>query len=583
MATVQMKRTNKPATPPITQPTPPPSDPFLDELNGIDDDEEGWETVKDPKVAAQLKRLDENKKIEELERKKQKGIPTDDEDPLDGMQTISKSAIDQAAIQLRQARQLPPVPGKQLSLEEMNQWLALLDNEQKRDRVIIYMYRLKPVVNRQITDPDAASNIDVLEAKPITEKYIIDNHGGGMYKWIVNDLERFAESKTSKGNTLFTATHTIDHTVHIPLINWNELDISNNKNRGFITWAQGKGLLDNQGRPKEIVMAPQNQQNDAALSDKAANRQQQQPKESMDVTMTKAIDIVSEASKTQMAMIRDNYKKDDNAPKEMMQMFTQLLVALKPPAPEIGMKEMLLMMQENTKQQMAMMQMMMEKNNPTSSKIGDLKDLIEIAKALGSNGPAPSLTDRLIDTVSTNAGPLLGLVTTMLQKGQAGQPPTTQIPMMLDQNGNAIAAPITQPVANPTIQPTTQQLQQMSQEEQMNIFKMQITSAIKNQHMIIANAITTDTPGDVFAESLITFQGRAVYDAIRGLGPDTLLGIFKSIPELWNAISVSKTEMDVKKFVDDFCNLDQILKDLQEEQDKGQVIPMPTPTEKGVA
>src|ERR1700690_2003125 len=99
-----------------------------------------------------------------------------------------KSEIDRLAEEMRAKRELPKKPGDVVSFHEMLDWLKLLTPEMQQ-RILLYIYRTEPLINRQLVDPQAANSIDVLSDgfNLLTEDYFINNHGGGKYKIIVFD------------------------------------------------------------------------------------------------------------------------------------------------------------------------------------------------------------------------------------------------------------------------------------------------------------------------------------------------------------------------------------------------------------
>jgi hypothetical protein len=74
--------------------------------------------------------------------------------------------------------------------------------------------------------------------------------------------------------------------------------------------------------------------------------------------------------------------------------------------------------------------------------------------------------------------------------------------------------------------------------------------------------------GEDFAAALMDFQGRLVYDRIRGLGKDTIMLLLNSYPPIGSVLAQIPQRAD--EFIDDFLNADAILAGEEEEEGEGE-------------
>src|ERR1019366_2333749 len=107
--------------------------------------------------------------------------------------TIAKvSEIEQQAQANKEKRALPTPPGKLVGFKDLQDWLKLLTTEEQKQRITLWVYRREPIINRQLVDPQADNNIDIVfnGFEKLTEEYMKENHGGGNYKFTVKDGDK---------------------------------------------------------------------------------------------------------------------------------------------------------------------------------------------------------------------------------------------------------------------------------------------------------------------------------------------------------------------------------------------------------
>lgn len=161
--------------------------------------------------------------------------------------------VDKAAEEMKRRALLPEPPGPKLTWEQMQEYFSLLSKEMW-GHVMVYLYRIKPRIIRQLKDPDALNYIDCI-AEPFTMEYMIQRHGGGTYVIECTNPDR---ARAEGNNThLFKCRFEIDQVRYEPKLNYEELDLNHRDNMSYIQMLQYRGILDNKGK----VMQPQQNQN----------------------------------------------------------------------------------------------------------------------------------------------------------------------------------------------------------------------------------------------------------------------------------------------------------------------------------
>lgn len=163
---------------------------------------------------------------------------------------IRNREVDKEASVLAQDHVLPLPPGKTLDWPQVEKYLALL-TPAMWSHFVIYVYRVKPKIRRQLRDPNSKNYIDCL-GEPFTLEYFISRHGGGKYQLQAQDSD-------AKGSTpFFTCLLDINEVQHPPILNYDELEIEARENKSYVAWLQNKGILDSNGKviPPQSVTGP---------------------------------------------------------------------------------------------------------------------------------------------------------------------------------------------------------------------------------------------------------------------------------------------------------------------------------------
>jgi hypothetical protein len=491
-----------------------------------------------------------------------------------------KSEIDAQAEELRAKRELPKKPGDRVQFRELVEWLALLTEDQLA-RLNIYVYRFDPVIIRQVVDPEADNNIDVLydvRADTVTEQYFIDRHGGGKYSLVIKDMDK---PKTQKGG-FFEARLYIPMTLYPPKLDLREVDWYNAHNKGFRSWAKSQGLIGDDNVP---------------TVEKKEGATQQNNSDAMVQAMKLAMDFASKMDEKQQAQLKrqlgaedtlgksigdillEKMKQDD--PNKQVATLTTLITAMKGMQPDVsksdsnlvplltmiteGNKQFFTAMMENSKNQMTMM-MELFKSTTSAKSDGTMQSdedrlikLLEIAKMM-KGGPAPerSTAEVIVDAVTPLLNPVLNIVSNimMMQAASKGIKPVD------------VTAPQQAVAPQPTTAATTEQ--PVAQLGNPTMIVEQKKQALKQFAPLITKALADGKPGYDFASDIMNMfpQGAEIVQFIVRDGVDSLLAVAKSVPEFWNVVEPLYTEVDLKTWISEFVNYKEELRKLEEEEEK---------------
>ena len=124
--------------------------------------------------------------------------------------------VDHAAKALADKHALPQPPGKQLTFEQMQEYLKLLTPEMW-GHITMYLYRTRPRIIRQLKDPDAKKYIDCI-GEPFDMEYMIERHGGGRY--MLEAVDSTVVKYNEKARHLFRCFFEVDEVRHEPKLNY---------------------------------------------------------------------------------------------------------------------------------------------------------------------------------------------------------------------------------------------------------------------------------------------------------------------------------------------------------------------------
>lgn len=505
----------------------------------------------------------------------------------------------QIANEIKSRRKLPPVPGPSISLwSEFEQWYRLL-NEIDFSHLVMYLYRDKPIIIRQLSGQEY-NYIDIISEKyPDIKKYIVETHGGGKYRLLVNDTD------LSRNSCICTVKFEIPINEVDPILNYEELDTRHRDNMAYIQKLKFKGILDKDG---SFVNNPNNQNQNQnrnnggidsstiALLDKVSSIYERQDQK----TQSLIKDQLGARKEDPLGSIRDllleKLKQED--PNKQISMITTLVTMMQGFMPKHDsnndqmqfMKMMMDMQAASFQAQMTLMTKMMEntkKEDPFDMFI-KFKSLISdmIPNKEETEERKRSTTEVLIDKASEMAIPILngigqylqlrtvqesvakGLpVPQTIQQQAMGQLPSGNDPNLV-QNPNMISG---QNLDNQN------QIQGNLNNQNQNVVNGddmgQLEEMIRQQGGVIINIIKSgdERPGLVLAEQLISASQLSpinYYLMLKNLGKEKIITAMRNVMEFWTQTGQVYGAAFMEKFVDDFVNFEQIMREEEKEEGK---------------
>lgn len=474
---------------------------------------------------------------------------------------VPKSEIDKQAEELRNKRSLPKKPGDRVNFSEFQDWIKIV-SDQGLERLMVYVYRLEPVINRQIVDPRADNNIDVISGENLrllSEDYFITNHGGGRYELIVRDLDAVGKEKGQS----FRCSFTINTLNNPPKLDLREVEWDNPKNKGYKSWARAAKLIDERNMPVEIEKKESSNDGKAMVDamklamDFASKMSQKDQEE-----LKRRIGAEDSLGRSIGDILLEKMKQDD--PNKQVQTLTALLAAIKPNGSEDkGMVALIVplitMMNESNKQMMTVMLELFKSQQSQSSNKGDerdevskLKDLIDIAKELKGSPRASekSVTEQLIEAGSVILPKVFDTVNGIIAIRSHALNPTQPAPKV-----STMSQTINQEVNNQ--QPTNQQPQAISAPESAQIIAQ--FGPLIEKHL--------GNPGYEFAALVEEmFGAETIAIAIKN-GPMGLLEGAKTVSQFWNKVVGIYGEPHLTKWLTEFCNYKEELAKLEDEEE----------------
>lgn len=497
-----------------------------------------------------------------------------------------KTEVDAKAEEIRVKRTLPKKPGDVVTFSEMCDWLKILTPEMM-ERILLYVYRIEPVINRQLVDPQASNSIDVIGDgfERLSVDYFSNNHGGGKYKIIVFD----SGNKDLQRNGFFSANLSIPMLDCPPKLELREVEWDNSKNKGFKSWARAQKLIDENNMPtiEKKAEAPGTQNSDAMVqamklamdfASKMDEKQQAQLKRQLGAedTLGKSIGDI----------LLEKMKQDD--PNKQLTTLTTLLAAMKANQPEpqkqgselatvmpllVAMmqsgKDQTLLLVESMKSQQAMMLEMLKGNGKDSGDDTErLKNLLEIAKMMkgGAAAPERTVTEQIIEAASTILPSALNIVGNIMaiNASKAGVSGITPAPQ--PRNGTVSQTDAAIYAASQSAQQPQQSVQQLPPGAPV-VTQDQMKMALTQFAPLITQALANSKEGWEFAGDVENLFGAPTVAIMIKDGAEPLLHVVKSIPEFWNPLIATYGEPHLVKWVNSFVNYkEEIAKAMEEDE-----------------
>jgi hypothetical protein len=484
---------------------------------------------------------------------------------------IKQSDIKKKAEENKLAKELPVKPGVRVSFKEMLEWLRLLTPEMTEgNRIAIYVYRLEPAIIRQLADPEADNNIDVVMGAydQLDEEYMRERHGGGKYRFIIKDLDN---PKPQKGGH-FEATLYIPMNQYPPVLNLKEVDWDNRLNKGFRAWCKSQGMIDDKNMPVELKAKQDNSQQ--SNSDMVAMM-----KMVMDYTTTlsekqqndlkKKIGGEDGLTKSIGDILLEKMKQDD--PTKQTATLVSLLTAMKTMQPDIKpdntlgvimpmFMQMMTQMQESSKQQMTLVIEMMKANasRPSEDKkstITEMKELFALFSELKGDAVQgkKSTAEVVADTITELLPPALGLASTFMQ--QRNQPGSVLNTNTTHNNNTGSTPTVVNQPTTPTIQ--GQQPQMTDEIAAIGQFAPMIIANLGKEGWEFAAWITEGMP-----------NGEMIVATVIKNGVDHLMEVSKKVPQLWEVIEKTYGEPHYRKWLTSFVNYKEEIARIEREDNR---------------
>lgn len=481
--------------------------------------------------------------------------------------------VDKAAAAIAEDHVLPLPPGKNLSWDQAQQYLSLL-SPAMWSHVMIYVYRVKPKIRRQLRDPNSPNYIDCL-SEPFTLDYFISRHGGGKYQLQAVDTEA---RRDSNGSQLFKCNMEINDVQHPPILNYDELEIEARENKSYITWLQNKGILDGKGN----VVQPQ-----AAGQPAASGPASLAAKEVLDI-LGYAHKMTTEQqnqfraqfapgedslSKSVGQILLEKMKQDDPG-KDWDRMMTFIEKVTMQKQPDNGFAQMLQMQQEQRKTDLEYTRLLLENQNrnSTEGQFGQFREIISFARELwqsGGGGGRRSAWDTGLEIARDVALPAIqsiGGIVTNIMALRNGAAPVAPMPAAAQP---AAVQGAFDPYANPGAArqyASTLAAQQPAQQTPPQpppqppppggpaAPEAQLFGLFQQYGNLVVNALNNGTPGYDFADWITGLLGTATHAMIAGQGEAALAATMLQIPEI--AIF---GEVRVRTFVNEFVHYEEFL------------------------
>lgn len=441
-------------------------------------------------------------------------------------------------------------------------WMASLKPEHW-SQLSWYMYRTWPRIDR----PERERYIDI-GTYPITEQWILENHGSGSYMFIVN-----VAGKPKGANKICQANiEKLDDPQYPPKINLAELDTSYPGNKFFVDRLIAEGKL----RPDRSVanMTPQggglSDQIILKLIDKLDQKQLSQLKDPKDSAIQAAFDIIGQGNKASTQMMLDQMKEND--PDKLVKLVETIFKLMPKPVEHKDdstnqMMKFLEIMNKKDETIVGLMTKMMEAKIPTNNEdsfdksLDRFTKLFELTGMLGGigGGGKKSTLETVMQYTMPVAEKIFGTIQNLLavranaEAIKNGKSPsqTNQLvvsaasPQVNKAEGDEEIEEVSE-AETPSNKKDVRSVMEQSGEEQMNL----IRQGLKQIAPKILEAMSRNTSGSAFAEGIENFMGPAVYDQLAALGEDQIFSIIKSDQQLWSKLQ--PIEGKFKLFVKDF-------------------------------
>lgn len=492
-----------------------------------------------------------------------------------------------AARRLKQSRQLPEVPGRKPTWDQANAWMALLTPDQW-SRILVYLYRVFPIIVRQLSDKDNSNYIDKF-GSPFTEQEIIANHGGGKYRLVYSDMDR--EGQTA----IMEATLDVPMGEYKPKLDYREIDRGRKENTTYLRQLRIEGILNEHGEIMENKVVADRQTATANLSEatlakmmdrmfsmyeKLTDPQKQEFRREAqsDPAMVQMFNMVTKQNEKNLDMIQSKLMSDSKEPSAMagvmekfLTLFTTLLTKKGDGDGGVSMMQVLQMQQDSHKSQMELMKMVVESKQQQQEgggKFSELRDVVALLKDLkedigGGEGEGRSSGKRgLWETAMEYGFPVLNNLLILGNNAIAVRAKVAGMPVVSIDNAGLKGVKVpqggggpgaeTQTTIQPALPPGTEQTTTTTVADGTKS-GLDPSMVIKSYGGMILGALGKGQDGYEFCEYVVGLFGMQPHAIVEQMGVEALLQAAKAIPEFWVQASVfgeEKLRMFITEFIE---------------------------------
>lgn len=500
--------------------------------------------------------------------------------------------VDKKAEAMSKKLQLPKVPARTITDEQWSDYAKLLTPDMWTQVCTMYLYRLKPKIIREQSNPTNKRYIDKMSEIIDLRSYIKRNHSWGKYRCEINQLVPNGSGEKKLVDVICDISE--DESPGL-LLNVDELDKNAPENMGLLNRLNAMGSLGNKhNNPQESNSITG--QDMMAMFDKmltTVTRMNQEQKEDLRARLQQQGNEAGGLGGAIGTLLLERMKQDN--PNNVLQSIAAFKDMFKSPDnPMVGIMPIFLqfvtMMQEQNKvaleqarshseQMVTLLKDVKAGSNKPDNMLQSVEAAIGIAerlKDLGGGG-SRSTGEVILEYVKEIGLPILQYGTRIFEvakMGQAAGKPvvtkpgaTATTPRQLTAS-ELVAQRVKEARANgkegekvedKPIDAT--EITEPSEEDMM------LTQAMSQAGRFFVKFLNEDKTGADLALALIDLEGKAAYSRFAAFGEEKLVAAAKSIPELWEALSPFG-ESNIKQFAEEFCHYEEYLEPEEEEVPK---------------
>lgn len=433
---------------------------------------------------------------------------------------------------------LPPFKSKCNWAQFIDYATALTENQ--RNMLVVYLYRLWPSVDNKILGRDKTIDTFTLTDDTYLNKlYIQKVHGGGRYMALVN----------KNGKTLTTIHETVPWTMIEPILNLATLVVGDKENAVYVNYLKAHGKLSPEG---EIITPKGNTEmaENNALANVVTKLLDDKKEKTGNLGMDRLLEMMlAQQNQTQQLFLslinRPQANEALGGVSSMVQEMQKQMLAM-----QTQFAQQQLDLQAKMIEMKAQQQQVASQQNPVDL-ISSAMKLMSMVKTLQANVvsevAAPSIGDRILDTLQANAGPLINTIGAVVAQKLNTDPTTAAT------TTGAVLA--TMPQSTQPTQPNQKEenMPRPTKEQVLNeAYKLIFNPLFSTQ---IIEAIKTNAQGDIIANRLLDAfpQYETLVLELKLLGVSTIMENLKAHPQY--GIYAALPEEKIKQFLTDFVSV----------------------------